>query len=473
LRPYQEDAIDAWVKNGYRGLFEMATGTGKTITSLEAACTAYSHHGQLALIVLVPYLHLANQWVDEAKAFGFSPIICSSANSRWKSEMIQLVDDYSLGTQKHICLIAVHQTASRRDFRQFAQRIDGTHMLLLADETHALGARHLRKALLDRAEMRLSLSATPDRWLDEEGTAFLREYYSKVVFDYPLEKAIGTFLTPYEYHPILVSLMPVEADEYAELTQRIAVLAMQRKDGDDESPQLKHLLIKRARILWKAEQKYLALQKLLRRLNRKGQDEGRNLLKHLLLYCAPGEHMRVLKMVRPLIDSCHRFVHDVKPKEREKVLTAFERGDLSALVAIKCLDEGVDIPATRTAVLMASTSNPREFVQRRGRVLRKHEGKKQAVIYDFLVLPPEDDSCSPETARSLLLREMPRFAEFASCASNQYEARQCVRDVVYRYGMLHLLDMRPWELQKELLRERGMQLEQQFTDDICNYSENE
>ena len=398
LRSYQEEAIEAWVDNDYRGLFEMATGTGKTITSLEAARVAYSHHGQLALIILVPYLHLADQWVDEAKTFGLFPVVCSSANSRWKSQMVQLVDDYSLGTQKHICLIAVHQTASTKGFRQLAQRIDGRHMLLLADETHALGAKHLRKALLQRAEMRLGLSATPDRWLDEEGTAFLRKYYSKVVFDYPLEKAIGTFLTPYEYHPLLVSLTTVEAGEYAELSQRIAVLAMQRKDCDDESPQLKHLLIRRARILWKAEQKYPALLELLRRLNRKGQEEGTNLLKHLLLYCAPGEHKRVLKMVRPLIDSCHRFVHDVNPKERKKVLSAFQRGDLNALVAIKCLDEGVDIPATRTAILMASTSNPREFVQRRGRVLRKHEDKKQAVIYDFLVLPPKDDSCSSRDA---------------------------------------------------------------------------
>ena len=473
LRSYQKEAIEAWADNDYRGLFEMATGTGKTITSLEAARVVYSNHGQLALIILVPYLHLADQWVDETKAFGFSPVVCSSANPRWKSQMVQLVDDYSLGTQKHICLIAVHQTASTEGFRQLAQRIDGQHMLLLADETHALGARHLRKALMQRAEMRLGLSATPDRWLDEEGTAILKEYYSKVVFDYPLEKAIGTFLTPYQYHPLIVSLTVTEAEEYAELSKRIAILAMQRRDGDDESSQLKHLLIRRARILWTAEQKYPALLELLQQLKRKGQEEGQNLLKHLLLYCAPGEHKKVLKMVRPLIDSCHRFVHDVKPKERKKVLSAFQRGDIDALVAIKCLDEGVDIPATRTAILMASTSNPREFIQRRGRVLRKHEGKKQAVIYDFVVLPPEDDACSSETARSLLLREMPRFAEFASCASNQYEARQRVRDVVDRYGMLHLLDMRPWDLHRELLRERGGQLEQQFTaDDMGACDEN-
>ncbi len=463
LRSYQQEAIKAWGANDYRGIFEMATGTGKTITALEAARTVYSLHEHLALVILVPYLHLANQWVDEAKAFGFSPVVCNSAMQNWSSRMVQLIDDYSLGVHKHICLIAVHQTASGDKFRHLAQRIDGKDMLLLVDETHALGARHLRKALLPRAQMRLGLSATPRRWLDDEGTACLMDYYSDVVFSYPLEDAIGKFLTPYDYHPILVPLTSEETEEYTTLSRQIAILAAKQPETNEMSVQLKHLLIKRARILWKADGKYPALIALLQTLQDKGKIQGASLLKHLLLYCAPGEHDRVLQIVKPLIPSCHEFVHSVSLKEREKLLRAFQRGDLNALVAIKCLDEGVDIPATKTAILMASTSNPREFVQRRGRILRLHEGKRKATVYDFLVIPPEDCDCPQETAKALLLREMPRFAEFASCANNQYEARRQVRDTVDRYGMLHLLDLRPWELHRMLLAERDMRLEQEFS----------
>ena len=153
------------------------------------------------------------------------------------------------------------------------------------------------------------------------------------------------------------------------------------------------------------------------------------------------------------------FVYDVSLKDRRKILQQFAVGDIQVLVAIRCLDEGVDVPATRMAFFLASTSNPREFVQRRGRVLRLADGKDQALLYDFIVVPsPEYVPLKRDVDISLLRREMPRFAEFSSSARNQFSARTIVRDILDQYGMLHLLDKKPWEIYHELVEAQDVEI---------------
>ena len=452
LHSYQKTAVEEWRQAGYRGVFEMATGTGKTITSLAAATSVYQEHGRLALIILVPYLHLLEQWERNCNRFGFEPILCSGEHGRWQINVKSAIQDFNIGVKSHICILAVHKTAAMDKFATAISRLSKDNALLIGDEAHGLGAPNLRKALIDNAGMRLGLSATPRRWFDEEGTDTIFNYFGPTCFEYSLDQAIGRFLTPYEYYPQLVSLTGEETDQYVEITQKIVAIASAAEHNPEIRERLQKLLLQRARIISSARQKLPALLQLLRRMleDYRQRDDDLN---GILIYCAPGGHKEVLQAVAALGLRCHEFVHEVSLTEREKLLTQFDAGDIQILVAIKCLDEGVDVPSTRIAFILASSTNPREFVQRRGRILRKSEGKDRAVIYDFLVVPPPERLTLKLGADvSILQREMPRFVEFASSAMNQFSARAVVRDILDHFEMLNLLDEKPWDVYHTLKR---------------------
>src|SRR5690606_8259292 len=114
---------------------------------------------------------------------------------------------------------------------------------------------------------------------------------------------------------------------------------------------------------------------------------------------------------------------------------------------IKCLDEGVDVPSTRCAYFLASTSNPREFIQRRGRILRKAKGKQLAEIHDFIVFPKDVDE---HTFTMIAKKELPRFAEFCSSAINRSTAKNKILPYISTYNLNHLMDMKPWDVYKEM-----------------------
>lgn len=446
LRDYQNTAIESWIGASYKGIFEMATGTGKTITALAAATRAFEEHGRLALIVLVPYLHLLEQWADNCRAFGFRPILCSGNHSHWDIAVTSAIRDFNLEVTSNICIVSVHHTASTPKFASSISRLPSYNTMLIGDEAHGLGAPHLQSALTNQAEMRLGLSATPRRWFDEEGTAALYSYFGETCYEYTLGEAIGRFLTPYEYHPVLVSLNDEELDLYESLTQKIISVSDKAEASNDVDEQLKKLLLQRARIVYSAKAKLPALieqiQSMLRKQKKKGdQPTG------ILIYCAPGQHKEVLKAVSSTGLRCHEFVHYVNPKERQRLLSQFDSGEIQVLIAVRCLDEGVDVPTTRMAYIMASSTNPREFIQRRGRILRKAQGKERAIIYDFLVAPATERINAQIGADiSVLRREMPRFAEFSSAAINEFEARAAVHETLNRLGMLHLLEEKPWHI---------------------------
>lgn len=452
LHGYQQTAIDEWRQAACRGVFEMATGTGKTITSLAAATSVYQEHSRLALIILVPYLHLLEQWERNCKLFGFEPILCSSEHGRWQINVKSAIQDFNIGTKSHVCILAVHKTAAMDKFSNATRRLPKDNTLLIGDEAHGLGALHLRKALVDNAGMRLGLSATPRRWFDDEGTDTIFRYFGQTCFEYSLDQAIGKFLTPYEYYPQLVSLTSEETDQYEEITQKIVAIAASAEHDPEIRERLKKLLLQRARIISSAQQKLPALLQLLRGMQEDYRQRGDE-LNGILIYCAPGRHKEVLQAVAALGLRCHEFVHEVSLADREKLLTQFDAGDIQVLVAIKCLDEGVDVPSTRIAFILASSTNPREFVQRRGRILRNSGGKDRAVIYDFLVVPPpERVALKLGSDVTILQREMPRFVEFASSAINQFNARAVVRDILDRLEMLNLLDEKPWDVYHTLKR---------------------
>jgi superfamily II DNA or RNA helicase len=430
----------------------MATGTGKTFTALAAAAEKRDCMNQAAILILVPYLHLLEQWRQNCEKFGFLPILCSGNHNQWQIEVRSKVQDFCFGGLSSICIIAVHQTAATPKFAKALKGLSSKKTLLIADEVHALGAPKLRDALLPFVNMRLGLSATPRRWYDDEGTRVLLDYFDKVCFEYPIEKAINTFLTPYRYLPIPVSLTPDESEEYEYLTNKIATLASQDIDNDKNAQErLKKLLLQRAQIISSAKNKTHLLITALEKQKVECRNSGQE-LQNVLIYCAPGKHKEILGEVSKLGLRCHEFVHTVSMKQRETVLRQFAKGDIQVLIAIHCLDEGVDIPSTQTAYFLASTTNPKEFIQRRGRILRKYEGKSHADVYDFIILPDiRYAHLRRDTDISLLRREMPRFAEFADNSENEFEARNVVWETLNAFQMLHLFDKKPWDIYKEVM----------------------
>lgn len=428
LRDYQFAAIDAWFNNNCRGLLEMATGTGKTITALAASARLYEREGRLAVVIAVPYQHLVDQWDEEARVFGYEPVLAYQSKERWLNSLSQQIMDFSAGYRHFISVIVTHTTFASSEFQSCLARLSDP-ALIIADEAHHLGAERSRQSYPEQIPFRLALSATPDRWFDDLGTVALREYFGDTVYAFPLEQAIGTSLTHYYYYPHFVALTDEEMERYEELSVKIARLAHREDDEGQEA--LRMLLIKRADLLNQATNKLSVLADLIDQ-----QDD----IEHALFYCAPGqidEVVRLLGWEKGL--RVHTFTAEEATNERQQLLKDFANGNLQGLVAMKCLDEGVDIPSTRTAFFLASSSNPREFVQRRGRVLRRSPGKEYSIIHDLVATPPVSSSADAavfQVERSILRRELQRFKEFANPARNKHQALDAVWGLARQYGLM-------------------------------------
>lgn len=458
LRPYQEQAVEAWFDNNCKGFFEMATGTGKTFTAIAAVNRLKKQNSRICFIVLVPYKHLASQWIKDLKENGYNPIPCYENKHNWISILNSKINQYKTKQIESLCVVALYATASNNEFQLIIRNsLNKVRWLLIADEAHNAGSQNTKKTLFESSTYRIGLSATPIRWYDEEGSNLIRSYFGKTVIDYPLEKAIqNKFLTPYEYHPIPVELTEYELTEYSILSDRIARLMQKNPKTVDEEEKLQKLLIKRADLVAKAENKIKTLIELVKQHKRELEEQGK-LFRHNLFYVAKGECPIVLEALSKAGLKVHEFIGTIPNKERPAILKSFADGDIDGIVAIRCLDEGVDVPATKRAYIMSSTTNPKEFIQRRGRILRLHDDKNRAYIYDFMVGPWITENC-PDTkiAVSLLNRELPRFAEFNNCSENRSSARNVISKVCEYYGIIDELDIRPYELytrNKELQEE--------------------
>ena len=427
IRDYQLEAIEAWFENEGRGLLEMATGTGKTITALAASTRLYEREGRLAVIIACPYQHLVDQWFKEAERFGYAPLRAYQSRNTWLDDLNERAMAYNSGDTDRLCVITTHASFSTAHFQRTVERIEGP-TLLIADEAHHLGAETSRRRLPEKVAYRLGLSATPDRWYDDKGTAALRSYFGQTVYRLSLADAIGVSLTPYYYYPVLVELTGEELDAYRVLSAKIGRLMAQSKGEENE--QLTQLLVKRAQLLNVAENKLGVISEYVDR-----QPD----MTHTLFYCAPGQIddvVRTLGWEKRL--KVHRFTAREDIPTRRSLLEGFANGDLQALAAMHCLDEGVDVPSTQTAYILASSSNPRQFIQRRGRVLRKFPGKNFATIYDLVAVPPARELGEAElkAERAILKRELRRFAEFADSALNTQSAYEVIWELADQYEVL-------------------------------------
>lgn len=437
-REYQVKAIESFKNNDWMGILEMATGTGKTITSLLIAKNYVKEYDRIFLIILVPFTHLIEQWEENCEGMGFKDMVkCYGSKSSWVNILENRVRDFNIGITKIETVITTYKTASSKEFNHIISKIRG-RSFLIGDECHYFGIKGLRNNKLDEIHAKLGLSATPDRWWDENGTSFLRNYFGDTVYEYDMEEAIRkNILTEYKYEPIIVDLTEEEVEKYERLTMRLIHLM---NDNNKNKEDIEDINRKRSLIISKAINKKSILYDIFKS---KKQEEVSN----TLVYCAPGEINEITKTLSELGFRAHRFDSNVPSKERGKILRAFSNGEIQILVAIKCLDEGVDVPNTRVAYFLASTSNPREFIQRRGRILRKSQGKNLAEIYDFIVLP---STASENMFKSIASKELPRFAEFSRYAIDEFNAREIVRPLLRAYDLEHLMDKLPWDVYKEM-----------------------
>lgn len=454
LRDYQKEAIDKWAAQEYQGIFDMATGTGKTYTGLGAATRLYEDKGRLAIIIVCPYQHLVEQWVEDIELFNLRPIIGYSASKQknWKKRLEDDIFDYSIGVIDLLCFVTTNATYSSKFVTAQMSNL-GKDTLLLVDEAHNFGSASLRNKLYPSIEYRLALSATLDRHGDEEGTGCLNRYFGKKCIEYNLKRAIDEGkLTPYYYHPIIVYLDEEEIEDYKDISYKISKECHADKKGKVKITERgKMLLLQRARIVAGAKSKLSELRRIMKDF----KDET-----HILVYCGgtqvtdfksdneenirDEEGERQIVAVSKILGNelgmkVTHFTSNESAAEREMIKRRFATADpYQAIVAIKCLDEGVNIPSIKKAFILASTTNPKEYIQRRGRVLRVAKGKPFAVIYDFITLvKPLDEanefSVDYSCERALAKRELARIKEFGDIALNSRDSDELINDIEYAY----------------------------------------
>ena len=458
---YQEEAVKSWFDNNCKGLFNMATGTGKTYTAIFALEKLLDHiNGPTTTVIAVPNTHLIdNPWISSIKEIidiynsNWSIIKAMGNSKEWNKNLLKAKVDIRLDKIKHIIIFTTYDAFCTDKFINFIQTVK-TKKILIADEVHNVGSGETRNGLIEEYEYRLGLSATPERYLDDEGTHIIQDYFEKETYTFTLEKAIKTinpatgktFLTPYYYYPIFVKLTESELEDYAKKSLIIAKYGDVANLTIEQRSKRNSILIQRARILQDASNKIEVFSKIIPELKSKG------IFNHCLVYCAGGKgdnDERFLEMVIGLLNvadiKCRRFTSEDKTElhtrnqssdeeDRKTILKKFSEGSLDALVAIKCLDEGVDVPATKNAIIMASTGNPREYIQRRGRILRRSPGKEFAIIYDFFIEPSSNLEYR-DSNQSTFNIEYKRFKEFADLSENKNENYETIKEIITKYGL--------------------------------------
>lgn len=469
-REYQKLAFDNWKENGQKGLFAMATGTGKTLTSLNCLLNIYKKFNFYKAIILVPTITLVDQWELECRKFNFINIvkICSK-NRNWRNELdsIKNQEEFNFtGKEPSYIIIATYSSFAREsiyhclvDFSKKATK----QMLIIADEAHNMGAGRI----LDRLDgvkfaRRIGLSATPDRQFDEKGNKAIMEFFgckdNKYTFEYSMQEAIdNNFLCRYYYFPHVVRLTDAEMAEYIKISIQLSKLYNYDKSSFPQSDDiLMNLLLKRKRIIHKAKNKEAIFKQIL-----EGHYQKRGNLKYTLVYVPEGaipddnnadifENTDIIAIDEEtdrLIDTYTQIVQQISPtttvrkfvsglKERNSILDDFAHGYLDVLTSMKCLDEGVDVPRSELAIFCASTGNPRQFIQRRGRILRLHPDKQYAIIHDLVVVPEINSSSECyKMERSLLSSELKRVRDFATMSENADFAYTELSDILSYYDL--------------------------------------
>ena len=435
-RPIQIDAYDAWISNGKNGVFAMATGSGKTVTALNCLRKQYKENGYYKAIIVVPTQALAIQWEKEAKAFNFQHIVSTHTDKDWKNTLSRYTTRSLLDQSKSIIIVTTYATFNRKDMQLFINRVKGIETFMyIADEAHNIGSTSSLKHLPHNILWRIGLSATPERIYDDIGSEKLYEFFNsrppEYTYRYTMKQAIEeNILCHYDYYPIFVELTNSEMEEYEYISTQLRKFI--DPDTGKYKPEADKLLLKRKRIIHKAENKKVAISNLLEYLKHKRK------LDYTFVFVPEGyepdyserdsydidqEDIHIIdeyaQMFKNQGYSYHKYISGLD--DAPGILKSFAEGDIQILLSMKCLDEGVDIPRAEHAIFCSSTGNPRQFVQRRGRVLRKSIGKDKAKIWDLIVTPPNVMNDSIGIERNMFISEVKRIVNFAALADNQID----------------------------------------------------
>lgn len=432
---YQIEASTNWFLNK-KGILKMATGTGKTKTAIYINERLREISEKLFTLIIVPDITLINQWEQELSKY-YDQIIKCYSGDKWFINLKDEIDIFKFEENRQTLVMSTIQTFYTDRFRDQLSKLNNQYFMI-ADEMHRFGTINKMKALT-QPKMILGLSATPEIHGNEILTKQLFKYFGGIVFEYNLEEAIkNNRLVPYYYYPYIVDLNENEKLAYSDITKKIVRLMGTDEESDYSSdPILQSYLFKRARIIYGANNKLIQLEDIIENIEKKGnlviysgitsekeieninnyqddikRDEDRD----------PEVFLKQIDSVGNILKDKNirftKYTSNESEQDRKDAIKSFEDKTYSTLLAIRCLDEGVDIPSIERAVILASSTNPREFVQRRGRILRKKPGKTHSEIFDFLVLQPNDESSNYSTLNK---KELARYYEFSRLAINKNE----------------------------------------------------
>lgn len=455
-RQYQMDAYSNWVENNYQGIFAMATGTGKTITSLNCLLQEMQitkskiYHA----IILVPTITLVNQWADEAKKFNFQEIIKVSSKFQWENELATTLS-IAKKTSTSFIIITTYASFVKERFNKYLNGLP-TDTLFIADEAHNIGSPSVLNSLKNiTLQKRIGLSATPKRIYDIEGSASMENFFNDkepYTYTFSMERAIEEgILCKYYYHPHIVSLTADELKDYMEITKKLSKFFNRNSGSLDVNDIVQMLLLKRKRIIHKAVNKLTITRQILEeRFIKEGN------LRYTFIYVPEGitpdleeeenADEETIKIINQYTREIGRIDDSIKVNQfisgmpdRNEVLDQFKEGKIHVIASMKCLDEGVDIPRAEHAIFCSSTGNPRQFIQRRGRILRTHPKKDIAIIHDLIVVPDlslsDSNSHTFRAERSLVEKELERVMYFASLAINPFETEHVFEELCKHYDL--------------------------------------
>ena len=428
LRDYQEEAISAWVNNDYHGFYVMATGTGKTWTAIYSAKQLLEKHPAM-VVICAPYKHLVRQWSDDViKTFPNGKIILvSSENPTWEQQISQEVIRKQYNPENQIIIISTIASFKMSRFMAAIKK-SKEEKLLIVDEAHRFTDRP--DVLKETYQYMLGLSATPYSGRSAQTGLELMNWFGGQVFNLPIEVALNRgFLVPYNYYPIYVHATEDEEGRFRYHTQRI--LSCFKNNRCINPDLLVKSLRNRIRIISMAEEKQTQVHEIV-----SGIKEDN----HFVVYCgdgrlfdnSTGDELRHIQSIKRVLHA-----HGYKPSQftatenmavRMELVDSFNKGEIDSLVAIRCLDEGINIPSIKSALILSSNDDYREFVQRRGRILRTYKGKQSANIYDVIVLPSHD-------MQGWAKIELRRFREYARLALNWSDLTQELDAHLLSYGL--------------------------------------
>lgn len=428
LRDYQEQAINAWVNNGYHGFYVMATGTGKTWTAIFSAKEMIKQHPAM-VVICAPYKHLVRQWTDDVeKAFPQAKIIMvSSENPTWEQQITQEIIRKQYNPDNQIIIISTIASFKMPRFMNAIKK-SKEEKLLIVDEAHRFTDRS--EELKETFQYMLGLSATPFSGSSAQPGMELMKFFGGQVFNLPIEDALERgFLVPYNYYPIFVQSTEDEEQRFKYHTQKI--LSCFKNNRCINPDLLVKSLRNRLRVISMAEEKQNRIDEILNNIK---EDD------HFVVYCGDGrlfddntgEEIRHIQSIKRVLTAhgykASQFTAQENMNDRMELVDAFNKGEISSLAAIRCLDEGINIPSIKSALILSSNDDYREFVQRRGRILRTYGAKEYANIYDVIVLPSAEMTGWAKI-------EFRRFHEYAKLALNWNDLESVLNDYLLEYGL--------------------------------------